>query len=106
MATKPERPAASSAESRNGAAKQQRSERRLRRGSSEKADWSNADPNELFRAIVAVTGQNCAVQFGYTTDGGSFVVRIVGDGEPYNEYIRPTEDLSLFLNALSMDFEK
>ena len=106
MASKPQRTDNNSTEKRNGIVEQQRAERRRRRGSGEKADWSYADPNELLRAIVAVTGQNCAVQFGYTSDGGSLVVRIVGDGEPYNEYIRPTESLSDYLNALTMDFEK
>ena len=106
MADKPQHTDGNSAASRDGAAKQQRAERRRRRGSSEKADWAVVDANQLLRSVVAVTGQNCAVQFGYTQDGGSFVVRIVGDGEPYNEYVRPTEDMSLFLNALSMDFEK
>jgi len=106
MANKPERANNNSNENREGIAQSQRTERRFRRGSGQTADWGNADPGELFRAVVAVTGRKCAIQLGYTTDGGSLVIRIVGDGEPYNEYVRPTESLSDFLNALSMDFEK
>lgn len=106
MADKPQRTTNHSTAGRDGIAQSQRRERRLRRGKGEVADWSTADANQLLRAIVAVTGQGCAIQFGYTTDGGSYVVRFVGDGEPYNEYIRPTESLSDFLNAVSMDFEK
>ena len=106
MANKPQRPDSNSTENRDGITQSQQVQRRRRRGASDKADWANADAEQLLRAIVAVTGQNCAIQFGYTTDGGSLVVRIVGDGQPYNEYIRPSESLSDYLNAVTMDFAK
>lgn len=87
-------------------AKQQQANRRRRRGTGEVADWSNATADDIYRTILAVTGTGCAIQFGYTTDGGSLVIRIVGDGEPYNEYCRPSEDISLLLNSFTVDFSK
>ena len=87
-------------------AAQQNRSRRQRRGTGEVADWSNSEPSDLHRAICSVTGSGCAIQFGYTKDGGSLVIRIVGDGEPYNEYVRPTEDISLYLQSLIADFTK
>jgi len=87
-------------------AAQQREHRRRNRGTGETADWSNADPSELHHAICVLTGAGCAIQFGYTKDGGSLVVRIVGDGQPYNEYVRPTEDISTYLQSLITDFAK
>jgi len=79
--------------------------RRKNRGNDfDVADWDSV-PAELLRSVIAaVTGRNCAVQFGYTRDGGAYVIRIVGDGEPYNEYVRPTEDVAVYLQGLQEDF--
>lgn len=87
-------------------AAQQREHRRKSRGSSETADWSNADPGKLLRVVCNLAGAGCAVQFGYTRDGGSYVIRVVGDGDPFNEYVRPTEDLNQYLDALGDDYNK
>lgn len=45
------------------------------------------------------------MQFGYTRDGGSYAIRVVGDGDPYTEFIKPTEDVLLALTGLAEDFE-
>ena len=87
-------------------AAQQREHRRRNRGTTDSADWSTASADTLLRTIVAVTGSGCAIQLGYTRDGGSFVIRIVGDGEPFNEFVRPTEDLELYLKSLELDYAK
>lgn len=84
----------------------QRENRRNWRGKAESADWGDVDPNLLSRAVCAVTGRGHALQFGHTRDGGSYVVRIVGDGEPRNEYIRPSEDISLYLTFLIEQYGK
>src|SRR5213078_1350414 len=106
MVTKPEdnSPAGNAARERIKQAQQK--SRRKRRGTGEVADWSNSTADDLHRAVCAVTGAGCAIQFGYTQDGGSLVVRIVGDGEPYNEYVRPTEDIGVYLQSLIADFAK
>jgi hypothetical protein len=91
---------------REAIAKQQREHRRRNRGDAEASDWSNADAGKLHAVICSLTGAGCAVQFGYTKDGGSFVIRIVGDGEPYNEYVRPTESIDEYLDGLARDFSK
>lgn len=87
-------------------AQQQREHRRRNRGGGDPADWDAADPMRVHRAIVNVSGTGAAIQFGYTRDGGSFVVRVVGDGEPYNDYIRPTENIDAYLDALASDYAK
>jgi len=106
MARKPEDNSPQGNAARASIAAQQREHRRRNRGTGETADWSNAEPIELHSAICNVTSAGCAIQFGYTKDGGSLVVRIVGDGEPYNEYVRPTEDISAYLQSLISDFAK
>jgi len=87
-------------------AKQQREHRRANRGISDPANWGTANPALIAEAITALTNIGCAVQFGYTKDNGAFVVRIVGDGEPYNEYVRPTEDIDKYLISLAADYAK
>jgi len=83
---------------------EQRKTRRNNRGVAEHANWGDA-PAELLTAVIcAVSERGCAIQFGYTRDGGAFAIRIVGDGEPYNEYIRPSESIKLHLSGLLDDF--
>ncbi len=84
----------------------QRAERRRSRHSGDFADYANVDAGALHKAITNVTGADCAIQFGYTKDGSTFVIRIVGDGEPYNEFVRPSEDMGEYLAALADDFSK
>lgn len=106
MATgrKPQSTAAGIAQEIRGA--QQRNNRRVNRHSGIEASWGDADPSQLLAAINNVTRAGCAIQFGLTKDGSAFVVRIVGDGEPYNEFVRPTEDVNLYLSGLTEDFSK
>ena len=83
---------------------EQRTNRRTNRHSGGEASYRDVDAGKLLAAVVAVTSRGCAIQFGYTKNGSSFVVRIVGDGEPYNEFTRPTEDFGLYLEGLTEDF--
>ena len=89
---------------RDQIASSQRQYRRENRHKGEYADYTSVDPELLRGAIVAVTGKDCAIQFGYTKDGSTFVVRIVGDGEPYNDFVRPSEDVDAYFKALCADF--
>lgn len=85
---------------------QQRTNRRANRHSSGEASYGDVDPSKLLLAISNVTRAGCAIQFGYTKDGSAFVIRIVGDGEPYNEFVRPSEDINLYFQGLAQDFDK
>lgn len=106
MARKPEDNSARGNAARESIAKQQREHRRRNRSNGDVADWGSADASLVLSTIERLSGGGAAVQFGYTRDGGSFVIRIVGDGEPFNEYVRPTEDINLFLTALLEDYPK
>jgi len=91
-------------DAREKSAETNRKSRRANRGSADVADWGNATPETIAAVISSVTARGCAVQFSLTRDGGSLCVRIVGDGEPYNEYVRPTEDVDEYLRGLAADF--
>jgi hypothetical protein len=68
------------------------SRRRRTNGDTEAADWSKVDADVLRSLICAVTAQGGAVRFGYSRDGGALAVGFLGDGDPYTEWIRPSED--------------
>lgn len=91
-------------ENREAAAEQNRKNRRQRRHQGDTADWESADAELIKRCILNVGAAGCSIQFGYTRDGGSMVVRIVGDGEPFNEYVRPSEDINTYLTGLADDY--
>lgn len=82
----------------------QRRYRNQSRGNGEVADYATIDAIALLQAISAVCARGCAIRLGYTRDGGAYAIGIVGDGEPYTEYVRPTEDVALYLRSLAEDF--
>lgn len=84
---------------------EQKQQRRRNRGQADKADWGAADSTKVIAAICAVTKHGFAIRFGYTRDGGAFALGIVGDGDPFTEFVRPTEDIDLFLDGIAQDYE-
>jgi len=83
----------------------QRQSRRRNRHNGSEADWSKASSELVLRLVVSVAKIGGAVQFGYTTAGDSYVIRVLGDGEPFNEYLRSTEDVDLWLEGFALDYE-
>lgn len=79
--------------------------RRRNRGHSKQADWGEADAKLLLRLVAAIAKIGGAVQFGYTQSGDSYVIRVLGDGEPFNEYLRSTEDIDLWIEGFVLDYE-
>ena len=104
MPRKPEDPQNKGQAMRDKIAAAQRGHRRANRHKGEYADYASVDASVLHRAIVAVTSHDCAIQFGYTKDGSTFVIRVVGDGEPYNDFVRPSEDIDAYFDALTADY--
>lgn len=86
--------------------KQQSSTSRGLRGKSRGiADWGTASAELVVRAIerAAITGG--AIRFGYSRDGGAYAVGIYGDGDPYTEFCKPSEDLDEFLESIAELFD-
>lgn len=82
-----------------------RAARRRNRGNNVIADWREADAALIARAVCAVSRHHFALRFGYTRDGGAYAIGIVGDGDPYTDFIRPGEDIDAYLVALAIDYE-
>jgi hypothetical protein len=84
-------------------------EKRKRRehsfGDGGSADWSGVDGSVLAKAVAAVARHGGAIRLGYTRDGGAYAVGIYGDGEPFTEYIPPSEDLTAYLKGVIEDYD-
>jgi len=61
------------------------------------ADWGGADPELLRRFIVAATGDDGAIRFGYSRDGGAYSVGVYAGGQSETLYIPCTEDIDEWL---------
>lgn len=64
------------------------------------ADWTSANPTLVVQAIAIVAFHGGALRFGYTRDGGAYAIGILGDGDPYTEYVKPSENLDDYLGGL------
>jgi hypothetical protein len=81
-----------------------RSRRRKARGTQQKADWLSV-PSDLLQATIgAISNNGGAIRFGYTRDGGAYAIGILGDGEPYTEYLRPSDDIVQYFEELLKDW--
>ena len=79
--------------------------RGVRRGDGSVADWHSVTPVVLMGAIASVALAGGAVRFGYSRDGGAYAVGIYGDGEPYTDFVKPSEDIDDYLIRLKELFE-
>jgi len=79
--------------------------RRLLRGTGQTPEWDNADPKLVLRVICLVTALGGAVQFGLTREQDQYSLRIWGDGEALPLYLRPTEDVNLWLEGIAEMFD-
>lgn len=105
MAGGTKREATSNGVARNADSAEQLINRRKSRGSGDVADWGGCDGEKLRAAIANVTKRGYALLIGYTRAQGAYTVRIVGLEGVEPDYIRPTEDLDLYLEGLALDFE-
>lgn len=80
---------------------EKRSPRRRRNQARGTADYAVLDANLLLQAVCNVSKHGGALRFGYTSDGGAFAIGIYGDGDPYTDYVKPTEDLDAYFRELA-----
>lgn len=79
--------------------------RRSNQGSvGETADWGSVNGDILARAVAAVARNGGALRLGYTRDGGAYAVGIYGDGEPFTEYVPPSDDMEAYLKGIIEDY--
>ena len=79
-------------------------ENKRRRRTVQYANWENAEASILREVICAVTGTGGAIRFGYTQDGGSYSIGLLGEHEPDTEYLSGGEDINVYLTSLRDDY--
>lgn len=79
--------------------------RGLKRNSGGTADWKSVDANALVDCICTAASTGGALRLGYSRDGGAYAVGIYGDGEPYTEFCKPSEDVDSFIADIRQLFE-
>lgn len=94
-----------------GAMKEQKLNKKHRRATSspstpkQRASWAGAPAELLWEVIRNITEQGGAVRFGLTRDGGAYAIGIYDNGEHETEYLKPSDDLRLYLVDLAAAFE-
>jgi hypothetical protein len=63
--------------------------------------WRGVDADAIQALIFAVTEQGGAVRFGCSRDRSALALGFLGDGEPYTEWLRPTDDIADVLVAMA-----
>lgn len=74
------------------------------RGNGQVADWSSCNGELLAKAVASIAKHGGALRLGYTRDGGAYAVGFYGDGDPFTEYITPSDDIDEFLKGVIEDY--
>lgn len=91
-------------EDKKAAAEASRKRRSNNRAGGGVADWAGVEGELLTRAVAAVARHGGALRLGYTRDGGAYAVGVYGDGDPFTEYVPPSEDINEYLKGLIEDY--
>lgn len=78
--------------------------RAIRRNGGGVADWASANADIIRRAIAAAAAVGGAIRFGYSRDGGAYAVGIYGNGEPYTDFVKPSESIDDFMEDVEQFF--
>jgi len=73
-------------------------------GRGKKADWSDADAEQLRNTIASVARSGGALRLGYSRDGGAYAIGVYGDGDPYTLYTPPSDDINATLAEIENAF--
>lgn len=80
-----------------------KSRRRRNRGKQEAATWSDVNPAVVGTFTSRLAEAGFAVRIGKSRDGGALAIGIYGDGDPYTEYARPSDDVLALLDEIALD---
>jgi len=70
------------------------------------ADWSGVDSALVCKAIASVARHGGALRLGYSRDGGAYAIGFYGDGEPFTEFIAPSEDVEEYFKGVIDDYSQ
>lgn len=70
-------------------------------GEGGQADWGTVSPVLLQALVSRVTAMGCLISFGYSRDGGAYLVSVLDGNVPHKEWIPCTTDVDLALEVLT-----
>jgi hypothetical protein len=91
-------------EPKKGLLSKLKEKRELAAGAGGKADYATATPGWLAAAIIAITSEGGAIQFGYSRDGGVYTIVILMDGEMDKNYVKQSEGIDNFCEEIWREF--
>ena len=75
------------------------------RGAAEKASWEDADQEELWRTIIAVTEAGDALTLSKTMDGGAVSLTILSGSERIRNYAHGADEIADLLARIRVTLE-
>ena len=76
------------------------------RASKDVADWGSVNEKILVRLVGVASKKGGAVRFGYTRDGGAYAIGVYAGPNYFTDFVRPSEDVDLYLTELTASFEE
>lgn len=77
--------------------------RRKSRGEQIPANWLDVPSHAIGTFCASLAEAGFAVRIGKSRDGGSYAIGIYGDGDPYTEYARPSDDILEWMDDIAVD---
>jgi len=68
------------------------------------ADWTSCNARLLQDVVANASVKGGAVRFGYTRDGGAYSIGVYLRDGYFTDYIRPSEDIDIYLQTLAESF--
>lgn len=72
---------------------------------ADKATWEDADPDAVWKTIIAATNAGDALMFAKTRDGGACVLTVMSGDERVKEYATGEEELAALLGEVRASAE-
>lgn len=80
-----------------------KSRRRKSRGEQTPANWLDVNSTAIGLFCSTLAEHGFAVRIGKSRDGGSYAIGIYGDGDPYTEYARPSDNILELMDEIALD---
>lgn len=75
--------------------------RRVRATGDAKAEWRQADPDDIRSAIGAICAHGAACTFGYNVERTAYTFTVLSGGDKHTEFIEADRDVSEYLRRVA-----
>lgn len=75
--------------------------RKVRATGDAKADWRQADADDIRAALSSVCALGAAITFGYNTERTAYTITILSGGDKHTEFVEADRDVSEYLRRVA-----